>query len=203
MIGRPVSTWTSRKCRTCGIVYPRHYFEAKRAAAKNGLLTRPDCKACFRRRDRERKLEYYATNDAYRESCLAANRQVRARRDQEAIDRSIETTCRWAWFECKRDQFMALDAKPIVVCVRPSDFPPRKNQRPGQRRGKTLAFVLDKPPVEIPVGWVPILRKRGPIITKHPSCPAEWEWTEHILEMRYRAWTQKANEDAGQSDPPK
>lgn len=193
MMGRPVSTWKTRKCRTCGIVYPRHYFEAKRASAKNGLKTRPDCKACFRRKDRARKLIEYATNEAYRQACLASSRKERAKRDPDSIERLTESTCRWAWIDGKRDQIMILDSKPIIICVKPKDINPRRNERPSQRRGKTLGFVLDKPPIEIPVGWIPILRKRGPIITRHPSCPAEWEWTEHILELRYRAWQGQQN----------
>lgn len=199
MMGRPVSTWKTRKCRTCGVVYPRPIFEFVNRATKTGLSTRPDCRYCFRRRERERKLREYQINEAYRQHCIALNRRSQKHRSHDCLERALEFRCRWAWIQSKRDQFMILDAKPIIICVKPKDIEPRQNERPTQRRGKTLGFILDKPPVEIPVGWIPILRKRGSIITRHPSCPAEWEWTEHILELRYRAWQGQQNTTLNES----
>lgn len=193
MMGRPVSTWQTRKCRTCGVVYPRPIFEFINRSTKTGWSTRPDCRYCFRRRERELKLREYQTNEVYRQYCIESNRRSQKFRSYDALERAIEFSCRWAWIDRKRDQIMILDSKPIIICVKPKDINPRRNERPSQRRGKTLGFILDKPPVEIPIGWIPILRKHGAIITKHPSCPAEWEWTEHILELRYRAWHGQQN----------
>jgi hypothetical protein len=204
MRGRPVAKWLKRKCKACGIDKPRADFLITRSTAKTGVATLSRCIDCRRRIDRTRKLEQYRTDPEYREQRLESNRR---RKYRDLDDKQRTKACwyqgRYQWIDRRMARIVWWQDQPIIVCIKPSGRRIQSNERQTERTGYELAIIRDQPPINLPIGWRPALRIRGPIITRHPSCPAEWEWLEPLVERRYMTWKQRASGDAGQSDLPK
>lgn len=199
--GRPIAKWTSRRCTICKELKPRRSFEIMRAVSKTGKTTLGKCADCRRRIDLSRKFEQYHNDPEYKARQLERNR-IKAYHTYNADQRAKNCYYqgRWQWIERRMARIAWWDDQPIIICVKPSGRLIRSNEKHTERTGMELAIVRDRAPVNLPIGWRPILRAKGPIITKHPSCPTEWEWMEFAVEKRYPKWRQKANEDAGANE---